>query len=80
MQTKSYPHRGTKGGGRLVLMKPLPRVIDKLGVSKRLYFYWKAFVLSYKMRYILSVVALLEEGDVAKHDRHVGFYRELEIR
>ena len=32
MQTKSYPHRGTKGGGgRLVLMKPLPIVIDKLG-------------------------------------------------
>ena len=34
MQTKSYPYRGTGGGGRLVLMKPLPRVIDKLGVSK----------------------------------------------
>ena len=31
------------------------------------------------MRYILSVVALLEEGDVTKHDRHLGFYQELEI-
>ena len=32
------------------------------------------------MRYILSVVALLEEGDVTKHDCHLGFYQELEIR
>ena len=32
------------------------------------------------MRYIISVVALLEACDVTNKGRHLGFYRELEIR
>ena len=35
--------------------------------------------LLYKMRYILWVVALLEACDVTKHNRHLGFYQDLEI-
>ena len=32
------------------------------------------------MRYILWVVEVLEEYDVTNNGRHLGFYRELEIR
>ena len=59
-----------------MFMEPLPRVrvVDMLGISKIVYFQWKAFDLPYKMtsgahngllmRYILSVVTLLEACDV----------------
>ena len=32
------------------------------------------------MSYILWVVALLEVSDVTNNGRHLGFYKELEIR
>ena len=44
------------------------------------YLKWKAFDLLNKMRYILWVVEVLEEYDVTNNGRHLGFYRELEIR
>ena len=59
-----------------MFMEPLPRgrVVDMLSISKIVYFQWKAFNLPYKMtsgahngllmRYILSVVTLLEACDV----------------
>ena len=49
-----------------MFMEPLPRVrvVDMLSISKIVYFQWKAFDLPYKMRYILSVVTLLEAFDV----------------
>ena len=57
---------GRSGGWWWVFMEPLPRVrvVDMLGISKIVYFQWKAFDLPYKMRYILSVVTLLEAFDV----------------
>ena len=47
-------------------MEPLPRVrvVDMLGISKIVYLQWNVFDPPYKMRYILSVVALLEACDV----------------
>ena len=72
IRAKSCHHRSTRGGGKVgggggwVFMEPLPRVrvVDMLGISKIVYFQWKAFDLPYKMRYILSVVTLLEAFDV----------------
>ena len=47
-------------------MEPLPRVrvVYMLGISKTVYLQWNVFDLPYNMRYILSVVTLLEACDV----------------
>ena len=78
--TQSYSHHGTRGMG--VNGTPSLEFLICCSISKRFYRQWKAFVLFYKMRYILWVVALLEACDVTKHGRHIGHhlgsYKELE--
>ena len=59
-------------------MEPLPRVFDMLQYVETILLSVES--LLNKMTYILSVVVLLETCDVTKHGRHLGFYRELEIR
>ena len=61
------------------LMEPLPRVFDMLKYLETICVHWKAFDRLNKMKYILSVVALLEACDITKHGRHLGFHQELEI-
>ena len=59
-------------------MEPLPRVFDMLQYVERILLSVES--LLNKVRYILSVVVLLETCDVTKHGRQLGFYQELEIR
>ena len=70
-----------KGGGvGGSWMEPLPRVFYMLQYFETILPSWKAFHLLDKMRHILWVVALLEVCDVTKNGRHLGFYKELQIR
>ena len=57
-----------------------PEFLICCSILKRLYLWWKAFDLLYKMSFFLGVVALLEACDVTNNGRHLGFYQELEIR
>ena len=59
-------------------MEPLPRVFDMLQYVETILLSVES--LLNKVRYILSVVVLLETCDVTKHGRQLGFYQELEIR
>ena len=59
---------------------PPPPLLSCCSMSKRFYLQREAFDLLYKMRYILWVVVLLGTSDVTNNDRHLGFYRELEIK
>ena len=65
-------------------MEPLPRVFEVLQYFETIFLWWKAFDLLNKKRYTLWVVALLEACDVTNGgchlDRHLGFYKEVEIR
>ena len=61
-------------------MEPLPGVFDMLQYFETIFPLWNAFDLLNKMRYNLWVVAVLETYDVTNNGRHLGFYRELEIR
>ena len=61
-------------------MEPLPRVFAVLQYFETICLHWKAFDLLNKLRYILLMVALLEACEVTNNGRHLGFYRELEIR
>ena len=68
--------RGTRGWGGWT---PLEFLI-RCSISKRFYLQWKAFDILHKMRYILSVMALL--GGLWRHQKWSPswIYQELEIK
>ena len=78
IHTPTVVKGGVGGGGSW--MEPLPKVFYMLQYFETILPSWKAFHLLDKMRYILWVVALLEVCDVTKNGRHLGFYKELQIR
>ena len=62
-------------------MEHFPRSFQYVAVFSKLFFlYWKDLDLLNKTRYILWVIALPEATDVTNNGRHLGFYRELDIR
>ena len=67
---KFKPLRWYKGGGG-GWWKPSLEFLICCSISKRYCLRWKAFALLNKMRYILSVVALLKACDVTNNGRRV---------
>ena len=77
----SFPSNSISTLGRSRKIVP-PTVLDFYVSAFRndFFFRWKAFDLLNKMRYILWVVALLEDCDITKYGRHLGFYPELLLK
>ena len=70
---KFIPPPWYKGGGGVVDETPPQSYVEICcSISKRFYLQRKAFDLLNKMRYILWMVALLEDCDVTHNGRHLG--------